>query len=663
VTSWSASAISGNVSVTVSNNCGSQSGSAAINVINGPLAPVVSGSSSLCIGQSGVVYSTTAQAGMTYSWTVPAGVTITSGQGTNSITTTWGSSAVSGSVVVTVSNICNSLSGSVAVTVTPATSVGSITGPTQLCPPQTGISYSVPLQSGITYTWTVPSGVTITSGQGTNSILTSWSTTAVSGSVAVSATGSCGTANTTLSVSVSGGTLIVQPITGPDLLCRPATGAVYTVASQPGVTYTWSVPAGVSITAGQGTNSITTSWSSTALSGTVSVIQASTCGSGTANFNVTLRTSLPVSPGTITGNTAVCRGDQFLYSIRKVSTADYYIWTPGAGMTINGSSLPFNTPDTAVVVTFTTAFNGDSLRVNTGNCKGVGTLPKALFISRSTTAPATPGFITGQADALCGPSTFTYGINTTVPNAVSYTWRTTIAGALINGQPSPVTVSAGSPNVTISYPSTFTTTGTLYVKSNNGCGSSTERSLSLKANPNSPTAIIGKDTVCKSTTEPYSVTPKQGVTIWSWTVPNSVTILSGQNTANVSLAFNSTTGNRSIRLIARNSCGSSTAFTKSVLVITCLRMAEQMQETGLGLDAYPNPATDGMFISMESLVEEFATIRIHDLSGRLVYQESRIVPEGHSLMQLDVSGYAPGMYVLSVNGQELRSTLRISITH
>jgi len=263
---------------------------------------------------------------------------------------------------------------------------------------------------------------------------------------------------------------------------------------------------------------------------------------------------------------------------------------------------------------------------------------------------------------LCGPSTFTYSINTTVANAVTYTWRISVAGALINGQPSPVTVPAATPGVTVTFPANFTNTGTLYVKSNSGCGSSAERSLSLKAKPDPATAIFGKDTVCRSTTEPYSVTPRQGVTIWTWTVPNSVSISSGQNTANVNLTFNSTTGSRSIKVTAKNTCGSSTAFTKSVLAIACLRMAEQLEQNGLALDAYPNPANDGLYVSMESEHEGLVSIQLHDLSGRLVYQEQRYIQQGSSLMQLDVSGFVNGMYILSIHGQEIRAAERISIS-
>jgi hypothetical protein len=58
--------------------------------INPVPTPVVSGASLGCANTAGYVYSTPNVSGHTYAWTV-AGGTITSGQGTNSITVTWGS--------------------------------------------------------------------------------------------------------------------------------------------------------------------------------------------------------------------------------------------------------------------------------------------------------------------------------------------------------------------------------------------------------------------------------------------------------------------------------------------------------------------------------------------------------------------------------------------
>ncbi|MFM9056649.1 MAG: hypothetical protein ACKOQY_08195, partial [Bacteroidota bacterium] len=153
---------------------GAASGTALVTVGGAGQTPVVSGNASVCRGQIGLVYSTPAQSGSTYSWTVPTGVTITAGQGTNSITTTWSTTAVAGNVSVTVTNGCGTNTGSLAVSVGSAPVSPLISGSASVCRGASSIGYSTTAQTGVTYTWTVPTGVTITAGQGTNSITTSW---------------------------------------------------------------------------------------------------------------------------------------------------------------------------------------------------------------------------------------------------------------------------------------------------------------------------------------------------------------------------------------------------------------------------------------------------------------------------------------------------------
>ena len=84
------------------------------------------------------------------------------------------------------------------------------------------------------------------------------------------------TCNTPAQPSTITGTL--DPIPG-------ATGQTYSVTNVSGVTYTWSVPSGWTITAGQGTNSITVTVGST--NGNISVTPSNGCGNGTARTTAT----------------------------------------------------------------------------------------------------------------------------------------------------------------------------------------------------------------------------------------------------------------------------------------------------------------------------------------------------------------------------------------
>ncbi|NEW81796.1 MAG: hypothetical protein GZ094_05490, partial [Mariniphaga sp.] len=85
-------------------------GSAAITVNPFPSTPgSITGTPTVCQGQSSVAYSVPAIANATgYTWTLPAGATITSGNNTSSITVAYSTSAVNGNVTVLGINACGS---------------------------------------------------------------------------------------------------------------------------------------------------------------------------------------------------------------------------------------------------------------------------------------------------------------------------------------------------------------------------------------------------------------------------------------------------------------------------------------------------------------------------------------------------------------------------
>ncbi len=96
----------GNVSVTANNNCGTSNASVfpvTINTI--PAAPVaIMGSDTVCANSVGNIYKVNPVAGATtYNWLLPSG-TVTNGQGTDSITVSFG--ATSGNMSVTSGNVC-----------------------------------------------------------------------------------------------------------------------------------------------------------------------------------------------------------------------------------------------------------------------------------------------------------------------------------------------------------------------------------------------------------------------------------------------------------------------------------------------------------------------------------------------------------------------------
>lgn len=109
------------ISYTVNSGCNSPVSSSRVLTVSNP-APVapgsISGPVSVCANSAGFIYSISSVTNATtYTWTVPAGWTITSGQGTNSITISTANN--SGSISVTAGNFCgNSTASSLSIGIT-----------------------------------------------------------------------------------------------------------------------------------------------------------------------------------------------------------------------------------------------------------------------------------------------------------------------------------------------------------------------------------------------------------------------------------------------------------------------------------------------------------------------------------------------------------------
>jgi hypothetical protein len=432
-------------------------------------------------------------------------------------------------------------------------------------------------------------------------------------------------------------------ISGFSNFCRNTSGNIYSVPAQSGVQFTWTVPTGASISSGQGTNSISVAFSNTAVSGNICVTGSNVCGSGTQVCKaITLRTAAPGTPGTVTGSTIGCPGDSKVYSIVAIAAANQYLWTPPVGAKINGSSAPLLTTNTTVTVNYDTGFGGDTLRVSALNCFGQSAERK-LRINK--TAPGTPGTITGQAAGLCNLSNVAYSI-AAVTNAASYSWRTTVAGATINGSASPVTTSSLS--VTVNF-GTFTT-GSIFVKANSGCGSSAERSLALAGRPAIPVAITGPLTVCKSQSGvAYSIAAVPFATSYGWTVPTGASIASGGTTTNITVNYGASAVSGTVKARSTNACGSSSYLSVNVTVNTCPKIGDNTSvPDALYMEAYPNPVHGWLHVTLLSPQSGAYDMIITDLTGRIVQSQTVSATAGENSFQINTGALATGAYMVSL---------------
>jgi hypothetical protein len=321
--------------------------------VNQTTVPVITGPNNVCVNSGYQTYTT--QTGMTaYSWAISSGGTISYGTGTNAISVTW-ASAGSGWVSVNFTNPsgCSPMNATqYAVTVSGMPgAAGSITGTSSVCAGAQGVAYSVgTITNATTYVWNLPTGATIATGVNTNSITVNFAGNATSGPITVYGNSVCGNGTTSPAFPVTVRPLPANAgtIAGPASVCLGATGVVYTVPAISGTTgYVWTLPAGATATSGSNTNSITVSFSTSAVSGNITVLGTNSCGSGVVspNFAVTVN-AIPATPVvTNTGttlNSSAPTGNQWYFEgtlltgatgQTYVATQDGYYWSI---VTLNG---------------------------------------------------------------------------------------------------------------------------------------------------------------------------------------------------------------------------------------------------------------------------------------------------------------------------------------
>ena len=437
----------------------------------------VAGPAAVCLNQTGVVYSVEPVIGvLDYNWSVPAGASISSGQGTNSITVDFASTY--GDVCVTADDGSGPGAPSCLTTFLapskPYTPT-AIIGPTTTVCPNHVYTYSVAVDPlAATYNWVVPNYMSIIDGQGTNTINVSVANGFIWGYLRVSLSNCRGTTGQyTIGVFSAPG----RPgaVTGPAVGACPGGTYSYSVAPVVGATsYTWFAPSGCVIsTAAASGNPLTSSTNTVDITFPAGFTYGSLFVSANSGCNSSPRRelkirSVPPKPGAIHGPFyGVCDMSSVMYWVDSVPGATSYSWsfTPGTYTTISG-----NGNDT-IYVDFNSAFRQATLCVTADNSCGSSVARCGVVFAR----PQTPGLVDGPTGACNSNPLISQAFYEVQPvfGATEYIWTVPPGASILIGQ--------GTTQITVEY--LGASSGDVTVAAQNDCGISPPRVVGVIVNP------------------------------------------------------------------------------------------------------------------------------------------------------------------------------------
>ncbi|MFH0893259.1 MAG: M6 family metalloprotease domain-containing protein [Bacteroidota bacterium] len=497
--------------VTVTSAFNQSTSSVVVTVVSGvPAQPsVITGTSTPCEASS-QTYSVTNVAGVTYTWAFPAGWTITSGQGTNSVTVTVGAGA--GNIQVTPSNVC----GNGTIRTLSATPVAAQPVSVSVAATATTICSGV----SVTFTATATNGGTTPTYQwqlnGSN--VGTGASTYTNGTLAngnqivciVTSNAACPTGNPATSNTV---TMTVNPnptvtVNSPSICA----GSTATLTANGATSYSW--------TGGLTGNPAT---ATPALSTTYTVTGTSLGCTGTATSVVTVNTV----PTVTVNSPTICAGSTATLTAAGGTT---YSWNTGA--TTNPINVSPGTTTTYTVSGTTSGCTGTTTSVVTVNANPTVTVNSPSICAGATATLTAAGATTynWSTGASTNPITVTPGANTTytVTGTTSGCTGTTTSVVTVNAIP---TVTVNSPAICAGTTATLTAAGaTTY---NWSTGASTNP-ITVTPGVSTTYTVTGTTTGCTGTaTSVVTVNAVPTVTV------NSPTICAG-STATLTAAGGTT---------------------------------------------------------------------------------------------------------------------------
>ncbi len=677
---FSTSATSGMLTVMGINVCGKGAVSPPYSITVYPLpqkAGIITGTSSVCQGETTVFYSTPTLANTdSYTWEYTGTGAYISGS-TNSITIDFSPTATSGILTVKGLNQCTNGSVSTPFPITVNnTPQGNFTGNsictgdirkgqlTLIAPSNVDI-YNIVYNDGITNR----TQNNVKSGQPFD-VYTQPTTTNTYKLISITSNNcnrSSGFSKDTAIINISSQVAAINIQPSNVSICR-GSDASFSVSASGVYAYQWQVStnngtnylpitsAGINPTYSN-YNTATLSLSGSTISNNGNLYKCfiiASCGANILSDSATLTIyQLPDSAGTINGLEKVCqKQDSVIYTISPINNSSDYVWTySGTGATLNVST---NT----VTINFSEYATSGYLIVKgkTPYCNGPASTN--LFIT-VIISPTSAGLITGTRVVCQNQTAVSYkvplfhGSHSTVDEP-TFTWAYTGTGAKISGPTDPMTIDF-LPTAT---------SGILTVMRTQACGNgqiSPNYTITVNPAPEKPSIIVGSDTVCQPSKILYSTPPIIGTTKYIWKYTGIATITSdSSNSISMDFSTTATSGNLTVQSI-NNSCKGLVSNNYPIqLTKVCTTEIEENELTNQ-VAIFPNP-NNGLFnLVIKNSTFNSLSIHIVDIIGKEIFTLSDKITATNYTKQIDLSDLPKGIYYVRLLINTKTNTFKICL--
>ena len=412
-------------------------------------------------------------------------------------------------------------------------------------------------------------------------------------------------------------------ITGLSTVCQNQNGVTYSISAVPNATsYSWTVPSGAIITAGSGTTAITVNYSSSSVSGNVTVAGVNSCATGPSASKAVTVYNAP-SP-TISGPTSPCVTSS-TNTYTTESGMNNYIWT-----ITSGGNIVSGTGTNSIIVHWTVP-GAQTLTVTYTNSNGCQPLNPTMYYVTVNDIPAAADTISGSHTVCAGTQGLIYSVGT-IGGTANYIW-TLPAGATIVAGNNTNTITVDFSNSAVS--------GNINVHGSNSCGDGTvspDFPVTVNAPPAGPI-------VTNTGTTLYSNAPTGNQWFYQGTLLPGATAQS----------YVATQTGYYWDVVTLNSCSSDTSNHK-LIVITGID-----PHSSPSIEVYPVP-NDGRFnVSITSTSRESFSIKVYNYLGINIYEETKVECNGSLQKVIDLRPVPNGVYTIIFEDSQQQVTKKIVV--